>query len=164
DCLGREWTISTVQLDFLMAHRFDLEYMGEDGKPHRPVIIHRAPIGSFERMMGFLIEHYAGAFPLWLAPVQVAVIPIADRHLEYAQQIQQALSQAGFRVELDGRRETLGYKIRYHQTHKVPYMLILGDKEQESARVAVRSRESGDMGQMNLTEFITHLQEAAQDE
>lgn len=159
DCLGREWTISTVQLDFLMAHRFDLEYMGEDGKPHRPVIIHRAPIGSFERMMGFLIEHYAGAFPLWLAPLQVAVIPIADRHMDYAQQVSQQLSEAGFRVELDRRRETLGYKIRYHQTQKVPYMLIIGDKEQEGGLVAVRSRDSGDLGQMTLEAFIGRLNE-----
>lgn len=159
DCLGREWTISTVQLDFLMAHRFDLEYMGEDGKPHRPVIIHRAPIGSFERMMGFLIEHYAGAFPLWLAPLQVAVIPIADRHMDYAQQVSQHLGEAGFRVELDRRRETLGYKIRYHQTQKVPYMLIIGDKEQEGGLVAVRSRDSGDMGQMTLEAFIGRLKE-----
>ncbi len=157
DCLGREWTISTVQLDFLMAHRFDLEYTGEDGKPHRPVIIHRAPIGSFERMMGFLIEHYAGAFPLWLAPVQVAIIPIADRHLEYAQKVNEALREAGFRTELDKRRETLGYKIRYHQTQKVPYMLIIGDKEQEGGLVAVRSREAGDKGQMPLEQFIEHL-------
>ncbi len=159
DCLGREWTISTVQLDFLMAHRFDLEYTGEDGKPHRPVIIHRAPIGSFERMMGFLIEHYAGAFPLWLAPIQVAIIPIADRHLEYAQQVYTQLRDAGYRAELDKRRETLGYKIRYHQTQKVPYMLIVGDKEQEGGLVAVRSREAGDLGQMTLSQLIARLEE-----
>lgn len=157
DCLGREWTISTVQLDFLMAHRFDLEYTGEDGKPHRPVIIHRAPIGSFERMMGFLIEHYAGAFPLWLAPVQLAVLPIADRHLEYARQVYERLREAGYRVELDARRETLGYKIRYHQTQKVPYMLIVGDKEAENNLVAVRSREAGDLGQMTLDALLERL-------
>jgi threonyl-tRNA synthetase len=159
DCLGREWTVSTVQLDFLMAHRFDLEYTGEDGKPHRPVIIHRAPIGSFERMMGFLIEHYAGAFPLWLAPVQVAVLPIADRHNEYGAQVRQRLADAGFRAELDARRETLGYRIRYHQTHKTPYMLILGDKECEGGLVAVRSREAGDLGQMTLDALIERLQQ-----
>ncbi len=159
DCLGREWTISTVQLDFLMAHRFDLEYTGEDGKPHRPVIIHRAPIGSFERMMGFLIEHYAGAFPLWLAPIQVAIIPIADRHLGYAQQVYAQLRDAGYRAELDKRRETLGYKIRYHQTQKVPYMLIIGDKEQEGGLVAVRSREAGDLGQMTLPQLIARFEE-----
>ncbi len=157
DCLGREWTISTVQLDFLMAHRFDLEYTGEDGKPHRPVIIHRAPIGSFERMMGFLIEHYAGAFPLWLAPVQLAILPIADRHVEYARQVYARLREAGYRAELDARRETLGYKIRYHQTQKVPYMLIVGDKEVESNRVAVRSREAGDLGAMSLEELLQRL-------
>ncbi|MFN4032390.1 MAG: threonine--tRNA ligase [Fimbriimonadales bacterium] len=157
DCLGREWTVSTVQLDFLMAHRFDLEYTGEDGKPHRPVIIHRAPIGSFERMLGFLIEHYAGAFPLWLAPVQVAVLPIADRHTEYAAQVQQRLYEAGFRVELDARRETLGYRIRYQQTHKTPYMLIIGDKEVEGGLVAVRSRDSGDLGQMTLETLLERL-------
>ncbi|MEN3001907.1 MAG: threonine--tRNA ligase [Armatimonadota bacterium] len=159
DCLGREWTISTVQLDFLMAHRFDLEYIGEDGKPHRPVIIHRAPIGSFERMMGFLIEHYAGAFPLWLAPVQLAILPIADRHLEYARQVYEQLREAGYRVELDARRETLGYKIRYHQTQKVPYMLIVGDKEAEGNLVAVRSREAGDLGQMTLDALMQRLQQ-----
>ncbi len=159
DCLGREWTISTVQLDFLMAHRFDLEYTGEDGKPHRPVIIHRAPIGSFERMMGFLIEHYAGAFPLWLAPIQVVVIPIADRHMDYALKVHESLREAGFRVEVDKRRETLGYKIRYHQTQKVPYMLIIGDKEMEGELVAVRSRESGDLGQMPIAQFIEHLRQ-----
>jgi threonyl-tRNA synthetase len=158
DCLGREWTISTVQLDFLMAHRFDLEYTGEDGKPHRPVIIHRAPIGSFERMMGFLIEHYAGAFPLWLAPVQLAILPIADRHLEYAQQVYERLREAGYRAELDARRETLGYKIRYHQTQKVPYMLIIGDKEVETQQVAVRSREAGDLGQMRLETLLQRLE------
>jgi threonyl-tRNA synthetase len=158
DCLGREWTISTVQLDFLMAHRFDLEYTGEDGKPHRPVIIHRAPIGSFERMMGFLIEHYAGAFPLWLAPVQVAILPIADRHLEYARQVWERLRAAGYRAELDARRETLGYKIRYHQTQKVPYMLIIGDKEVETQQVAVRSREAGDLGQMRLETLLQRLE------
>ncbi len=159
DCLGREWTISTVQLDFLMAHRFDLEYTGEDGKPHRPVIIHRAPIGSFERMMGFLIEHYAGAFPLWLAPIQVVAIPIADRHMDYALKVHESLREAGFRVEVDKRRETLGYKIRYHQTQKVPYMLIIGDKEMEGELVAVRSRESGDLGQMPIAQFIEHLRQ-----
>ncbi len=158
DCLGREWTISTVQLDFLMAHRFDLEYTGEDGKPHRPVIIHRAPIGSFERMMGFLIEHYAGAFPFWLAPVQVAILPIADRHLDYARQVHERLREVGFRAELDARRETLGYKIRHHQTQKVPYMLIVGDKEVEGNLVAVRSRETGDLGQMTLDALIERLQ------
>jgi threonyl-tRNA synthetase len=157
DCLGREWTVSTVQLDFLMAHRFDLEYTGEDGKPHRPVIIHRAPIGSFERMMGFLIEHYAGAFPLWLAPVQLAILPIADRHLEYARQVYERLREAGYRAELDARRETLGYKIRFHQTQKVPYMLIVGDKEAETQQVAVRSRELGDLGQMSLEALLERL-------
>ncbi len=164
DCLGREWTVSTVQLDFLMAHRFDLEYTGEDGKPHHPVIIHRAPIGSFERMMGFLIEHYAGAFPLWLAPVQLAILPIADRHLEYAQQMCERLREAGYRAELDARRETLGYKIRFHQTQKVPYMLIVGDKEAETQQVAVRSREAGNLGQMSLEALLERLEAEASGE
>jgi threonyl-tRNA synthetase len=122
------------------------------------VIIHRAPIGSFERMMGFLIEHYAGAFPLWLAPVQLAILPIADRHLDYARQVYERLREAGYRVELDARRETLGYKIRYHQTQKVPYMLIVGDKEVEGNRVAVRSRDAGDLGQMTLEALLERLQ------
>lgn len=159
DCLGREQTVSTVQLDFLMAQRFDLEYTGEDGKPHRPVIIHRAPIGSFERMMGFLIEHYAGVFPLWLAPVQAALLPIADRHAPYAQGIYEQLREAGFRPEIDARQERLNYKIRQHETQKVPYMLIMGDKDVEGSTVSVRSREHGDLGAMSVEEFIDRLKQ-----
>lgn len=161
DCLGREQTVSTVQLDFLMANRFELEYTGEDGKPHRPVIIHRAPIGSFERMMGFLIEHYAGVFPLWLAPVQAAILPIADRHAEYAQSVAAALQNAGIRVEVDSRRETVGYKIRHHQTQKVPYMLVIGDKEVEAGSVSVRSREHGDLGSMSVDDLLQRLKQEA---
>lgn len=157
DCLGREQTVSTVQLDFLMANRFDLEYTGEDGKPHRPVIIHRAPIGSFERMMGFLIEHYAGAFPLWLAPVQAAILPIADRHGDYARSVAASLRDAGIRVEVDSRRETVGYKIRHHQTQKVPYMFVIGDQEVKTGSVSVRSREQGDLGAMSMDELLQRL-------
>ncbi|MEX2242326.1 MAG: threonine--tRNA ligase [Fimbriimonadaceae bacterium] len=177
DALGRAWQMGTVQVDYNLPERFDLEYIGEDGKPHRPIMIHRAPFGSLERMIGFLTEHYAGAFPFWMAPVQVAVLPIADRHNDYAEAIATALR--GFedkdakltgemtdfakpvadldkplRVEVDARRETLGKKIRENQRMKVPYMLIVGDKDIESGTVGVRSREGGDLGAMSLAEFV----------
>lgn len=158
DALGRDWQMGTVQVDYNLPERFELEYMGEDGKPHRPIMIHRAPFGSLERMIGLLTEQYAGAFPFWLAPVQIAVLPIADRHREWAEAVQKRLREAGFRAELDARRETIGYKIRAHQTQKVPYMLIVGDKEAQAGTVAVRSREAGDIGAMSLEEFIQKIQ------
>lgn len=163
DALGRDWQMGTVQVDYNLPERFELEYIGEDGKPHRPVMIHRAPFGSMERMIGLLTEHYAGAFPLWLAPVQVAVLPIADRHVEAAQGIADKLrgfdgGPLAFRVSVDDRRETLGKKIRENQLQKIPYMLILGDRDLEEGTVGVRSREGGDLGAMKLEAFIERLQ------
>ncbi|HLK14739.1 MAG TPA: threonine--tRNA ligase [Fimbriimonadaceae bacterium] len=147
DALGRDWQMGTVQVDYNLPERFELEYIGEDSKPHRPIMIHRAPFGSLERMIGLLTEQYAGAFPFWLAPVQVAILPIADRHVEEASKLSVELrDEHGLRVEVDERRETLGKKIRDSQLQKVPYMLILGDKDLENGTVGVRSREDGDLG------------------
>jgi threonyl-tRNA synthetase len=155
DALGRDWQMGTVQVDYNLPERFELEYIGEDSKPHRPVMIHRAPFGSLERMIGLLTEQYAGAFPFWLAPVQVAVLPIADRHNEAATEISIKLrDEYGFRVEVDDRRETLGKKIRENQLQKIPFMLILGDKDLENNTVGVRCREEGDLGAMSLDEFV----------
>jgi len=137
-----------------MPERFDLEYIGEDGKPHRPVMIHRAALGAIERFMGVLIEEDAGAFPLWLAPIQMIVLPIADRHREYGEKVAGRLSEAGFRVSVDSRNEKTGFKIREAQVQKIPYMLIVGDKEAESGKVSVRKRETGDIGVMLIEDFI----------
>ncbi len=154
DAIGREWQMGTVQVDYVMPERFGLEYTGEDGQPHRPVMIHRAPFGSLERFVGVLIEHFAGAFPLWLAPVQATVIPIADRHQDYARQVRARLAEAGFRVEVDARGERMQAKIRDAQLQKVPYMLIVGDKEEAAEAVAVRSRDRGDLGPKPLADFL----------
>jgi threonyl-tRNA synthetase len=159
DALGREWQMGTVQVDYNLPERFELEYIAEDGKPHRPIMIHRAPFGSLERMIGLLTEQYAGAFPLWLSPVQVAVLPIADRHAEPAHELAHKLRELIFdtrnvRVSVDDRRETLGKKIRESQLQKVPFMVILGDKDLENGTVGVRSREDGDLGAMPVDEFI----------
>jgi len=159
DCIGRTWQCATLQLDFQMPERFELEYVGADGEKHRPVMIHRTVLGSLERFIAILTEHYAGAFPLWLAPVQVVVMPITDRVHEYSQSVANALSDAGFRVETDFRNEKIGYKIREAQMQKVPYMLVLGDKEAESGLVTVRKRTAGDIGAMGLSEFIIRLGE-----
>lgn len=157
DCLGREWQCGTIQLDFQMPERFDLTYIGEDGEKHRPVMLHRVIFGSIERFIGILIEHYAGAFPTWLAPVQVRILPISDSQREYAEKIKRELELAGIRVELDERQEKIGYKIREAQLQKIPYMLILGDKEIEANAVGVRSRKDGDIGQMQLAEFMERI-------
>ncbi len=157
DALGRDWQMGTVQVDYNLPERFDLEYIGEDSKPHRPIMIHRAPFGSLERMIGLLTEEYAGAFPFWLAPVQVAVLPIADRHMEQAHIIANQLRDENFRVSVDDRRETLGKKIRDNQVQKVPYMLILGDRDIENNTVGVRSRETGDLGPTNLCDFLDKI-------
>ncbi|MDI9638848.1 threonine--tRNA ligase [Kamptonema cortianum] len=178
DALGREWQMGTVQVDYNLPERFDLEYIGEDSKPHRPIMIHRAPFGSLERMIGLLTEEYAGAFPLWLAPVQVALLPIADRHAAYAAHVAERLQgfpyelevegdqvafetiksiESSVRVDVDASRQTLGKKIRESQRQKVPYMLILGDKDVEAGTVGVRCRERGDLGAMTLPEFIKIL-------
>jgi threonyl-tRNA synthetase len=154
DAIGRKWQCATVQLDYQLPERFQLKYIGADNAEHRPVVIHRAIYGSFERFIALLIEHYAGAFPLWFAPVQVAVLPIADRHLEYAESVRARLAAAGLRVELDGRQEKIGYKIREAQVQKIPYMLVTGDREVETGAVAVRSRSAGDLGPRSVDEFL----------
>ncbi len=153
DAIGRIWQLGTIQLDWNLPERFELEYTGDDSQKHRPLMIHRALFGSIERFFGVLIEHYAGAFPLWLAPVQMVVLPITDRINEYAQQVATELKQAGFRVETNLRSDKIGAKIRDAQMQKVPYMLVLGDKELEDATVAVRERKEGDIGVMSLNEF-----------
>jgi threonyl-tRNA synthetase len=159
DILGREETFSTVQIDFHLPDRFDLSYIGEDGKEHRPVIIHRGVISTMERMMAYLIELYAGAFPLWLAPVQAVVIPIADRHLEYAQGVVDELRAADLRVELDDRGERMQAKIRDAQLQKVPYMLVVGDRERDAGAVAVRHRDGSDLGALPLFQVIDRLKD-----
>ncbi len=159
DCLGRTWQCGTIQLDFQMPERFDLTYVGQDGEKHRPVMIHRVVFGSIERFIGIIIEHFAGAFPTWLAPVQVRVIPIAQGHHEYATVVADQLSGKGIRLEIDQRNEKLGYKIREAQMQKIPYMLIVGDQEKENNSVAVRSREEGDLGTVSLDEFTDNIAE-----
>ena len=155
DAIGRKWQCATIQLDYQMPQRFDLKYVGADNAEHRPVVIHRAIFGSFERFIALMIEHYAGAFPLWLAPVQVVVLPIADRHLDYARNVVQRLHAAGLKAELDERQEKIGYKIREAQLQKIPYMLVAGDRESSDGTVSVRSRTSGDQGSRMIEEFIT---------
>ena len=152
--IGHDVTISTCQLDFLLPQRFELEYIGEDGKAHRPIVIHRAILGTFDRFISFLIEETKGAFPTWLAPVQVKILPITDRQHEYAKELAQKMMDEDIRVEVDDRNEKIGYKIREAQMQKVPYMLVIGDKEIENGSVGVRSRKDGDVGQMNQDEFI----------
>ena len=146
DSIGRTWQLGTVQLDYSMPERFELAYIGEDNAEHRPVMVHRALMGSFERFIGILIEHYAGEFPLWLAPVQAAVLPIADRHLDYAGTVADRLRADGLRAEVDDRGESVGKKIRDAELRKVPYMLVVGDKEAEAGEVAVRRHTEGDLG------------------
>ncbi len=158
DALGRKWQLSTVQFDFTLPRRFGLEYVHEDGKRHQPLMVHRALYGSIERFFGILVEHYAGAFPVWLAPVQAVVLPITDRHLDYAKTVFEKLEAAGFRVQLDDRKEKVNLKIRDAQMQKVPYMLVVGDREAESGTVGVRHRKHADMGAKPLAEFIADLQ------
>jgi threonyl-tRNA synthetase len=158
DAIGRLWQLGTVQWDFNLPERFQLEYIGEDNKPHRPVMVHRALFGSIERFFGVLIEHYAGAFPMWLAPVQVAVLPITDRINEYAAKVVQELRAGGLRTELNVRSDKIGAKIRDAQIQKVPFMLVLGDREMEQGQVAVRERSKGDIGGMSVSEFVEMAQ------
>jgi threonyl-tRNA synthetase len=154
DVMGHEETYSTIQVDFHLPNQFQLEYIGTDGAAHRPVIIHRAIVSTMERMVSYLIELYAGAFPLWLAPVQALVLPISDRHLAYAASVRDELRAAGFRVELDERQEKIGYKIREAQLQKVPYMLVAGDREAAEGTIAVRSRSGGDLGPHTIADFV----------
>ncbi len=159
DAIGRKWQCATIQLDYQQPENFDLKYIGADNAEHRPVVIHRAIFGSFERFIAILIEHYAGAFPLWLAPVQAIVLPISDRHLEYAGQVRDKLVAAGLRVELDDRQEKIGYKIREAQLQKIPYMLVTGDREAAEGTVSVRSRSGGDLGGRSIDAFIASAKE-----
>ncbi|MDR3085774.1 MAG: threonine--tRNA ligase, partial [Christensenellaceae bacterium] len=159
DSIGRTWQCATLQLDFQMPERFELEYVGSDGEKHRPVMIHRTVFGSIERFIGILTEHFAGAFPLWLAPVQVRVLTVTDRADDYARQVESALLAAGFRVETDLRNEKIGFKIREAQVQKIPYMVVLGDKEVEGGRLALRARAGGDQGSISLEELLSRLSE-----
>ena len=158
DCIGRTWQCGTIQLDFQLPQRFELEYIGADGEKHRPIMIHRVVFGSIERFIGILIEHFAGAFPTWLAPVQVKVLPISEKYMDYAENVKKKLDEAGIRVELDTRSEKIGYKIREAQQAKIPYMLVVGQKEEEDGTVAVRSRAAGDEGTKSLDAFIADIQ------
>lgn len=159
DAIGRQWQCATVQLDFQMPARFGLTYVERDGSHKQPVMIHRAILGSLERFIGIIIEHFAGAFPLWLAPEQVRIIPVADDFIEYARRVQERIAAAGLRVEIDGRNEKIGYKIRSGQLHKIPYMLVVGAKEVEANTVAVRHRKAGDLGAMEMEQLLERLQE-----
>lgn len=157
DCLGRTWQCGTIQLDFQLPERFELEYIGADGAKHRPIMIHRVVFGSIERFIGILTEHFAGAFPTWLAPVQVKLLPIADRHFDYLKSVKEKLESHGIRCEIDDRSEKIGFKIRAAQLEKVPYMLVAGDKDIENGTVSVRSRKDGEQGACRLDEFIENI-------
>ena len=163
DSIGRTWQCGTIQLDMQLPQRFELEYTGADGEKHRPIMIHRVAFGSIERFIGILIEHFAGAFPTWLAPVQVKVLPISDKYMDYANKVLDELNAAGVRAEVDSRAEKIGYKIREAQMQKIPYMLVVGEKEQEADLVSVRSRFAGDEGQKNLETFIADIQKEIAD-
>ena len=158
DSLGRTWQCGTVQLDSQLPERFELEYVGADGEKHRPVMLHRVVLGSIERFIGVITEHFAGKFPLWLSPVQAVILPISERHHEYAQKLQAELEAAGLRVECDLRNEKIGYKIREAQLQQTPYMLVVGDKEAESGTISPRHRKDGDLGAMTVAEFIAKAQ------
>ena len=162
DALGREWQLGTIQLDFSLPERFDLEYVAEDGSHRRPVVLHRAMLGAIERFMGVLIEHYGGAFPLWLAPVQATVIPIADRHVSYAEDVASKLRSRGLRVEVDGRNERMNLKIREAQLRKIPYMLVVGDREADAGTASVRSRDKGNLGPTPVPNLADDLSAEAQ--
>jgi threonyl-tRNA synthetase len=159
DVLGRTWQLGTVQVDYVMPERFDLEYTGADGQKHRPVVVHRAPFGSLERFIGVLIEHFAGEFPLWLAPVQAAIVPIADQYFDYATEVYHQFKAAGIRAELDERNEKVGYKIRDWELKKVPFMLVVGEKEKASGTVSVRQHKKGDLGAKVREEFLARMLE-----
>ena len=159
DSLGRTWQCGTIQLDFQMPERFDLEYVGEDGEKHRPVMIHRALLGSIERFIGVITEHFAGAFPAWLSPVQVKLLPVTDRAMDYAKNVAAQLDSQGFRVEVDGRNEKIGKKIREATLEKIPFMLVVGDRDMEAGTVSVRTRTGEDLGAMSLADFAAKLHE-----
>jgi threonyl-tRNA synthetase len=161
DSLGRSWQLGTVQLDYMMAERLDASYIGADNSEHRPVMIHRALLGSFERFIGILIEHYAGEFPLWLAPVQAILLPIADRHAEFCRTVLGELGTAGVRAELDERTESVGRKIRDAELRKIPFMLVVGDREVEAGEVSVRAHGSGDTGSEPVATFAERVRREA---
>ena len=162
DAIGRTWQCGTIQLDFQLPQRFELEYMGADGEKHRPIMIHRVAFGSIERFLGILTEHFAGAFPTWLAPVQVKILPISDKYIDYAEKVKKDLEAENIRCEIDTRSEKIGYKIRSAQLEKIPYMLVAGQKEEEEGLVAVRSRSQGDEGQKALADFIADIKKEIQ--
>ncbi len=162
DALGRHWQLGTVQIDYIMPERFNLEYVGQDNCKHRPVVIHRAPFGSMERFIGILIEHFAGEFPLWLSPVQVIIIPVSEKVKDYALSVLSQLEQARIRVEIDQRNETLGYKIRDNELQKIPYMIIVGEKEKQNQNITVRQRKKGNLGQKSIAAFMGELNELIQ--
>ncbi len=159
DALNRAWQCSTIQVDFNNPERFEINYAGEDNKPHQPIMIHRALLGSMERFMGCLVEHYAGAFPLWLSPTQAIIIPIADRHLDYVKSVEERLKKEGFRIEVDDRAESVAKKIRDAQLNKIPYMLVVGDREIENHQVATRTLSGGDLGPKKLDNLIIEMKE-----
>jgi threonyl-tRNA synthetase len=163
DCIGREWQLGTVQLDYNLPKRFGLEYVGPDNRPHRPVMIHRAPFGSMERFMGILIEHFAGAFPLWLAPEQARVLPVSERFSDYGRKVEAELKAHNLRATGDYRPEKVGYKIREAQLEKIPYMLVVGEKEQAAGTVAVRDRVDGELGAMTVAELLARLEAEVRD-
>ena len=163
DALGREWQLGTIQFDFNLPERFNLVYIGEDGKEHQPYMVHRALLGSLERFFGILIEHYAGAFPTWLAPEQVRILPITDKQLDYAKRIESALLAEDIRVKVDVENEKLGAKIRRAQLEKVPFMLVVGGRDEEAGKVSARSREKGDLGAMDLDAFMAIFKESLKD-
>jgi threonyl-tRNA synthetase len=162
DAIGRSWQCTTIQFDFTLPERFDISYIGEDGKPHRPYMVHRALLGSMERFFGILIEHYAGAFPFWLAPVQIMLMPISERHLGRVRQVESLVSAAGFRVKSDARNEKVNLKIREAQLEKIPYMVIVGDKEVENGTLSVRNRFEGDLGTFSFEKFLELIQDLRQ--
>ena len=159
DALRREWQLSTIQFDFTLPERFALSFVGEDGQHHRPYMIHRVLLGSMERFMGVLIEYFGGAFPVWLAPVQVVLVPISDRHLAYVQGVAEELNTAGLRVDVDDRSERMNAKIRDVQNQKIPYMLVIGDREVEKGTVSVRLRSEEYLGAMSIKDFFKHAQQ-----
>ncbi len=158
DSIGRTWQCGTIQLDFQLPQRFDAEYIGEDGNKHRPIMIHRVVFGSIERFIGILIEHFAGKFPLWLSPVQIKILPISDKYIGYAKEVETALKKEGLRCEVDGRAEKIGYKIRAAQLEKIPYMLVIGEKEETTSSVSVRKRDGADLGRMPIAQLLASLQ------
>ena len=158
--LGREWQCTTIQFDFNLPERFDVSYIGEDGQEHRPYMVHRALLGSIERFFGVLIEHYAGAFPTWLSPVQAVVIPIADRHIEYAEKVANRLRSSNIRINVDKRTDRMNAKIRDAQIQKIPYMLIVGDREVESDEASIRTRSGEDLGSKTVSDILNVIEES----